>query len=241
MLKNKRIPYFFAYVFYFVIGTFLVVAQEGIVPNKPEEVRTLPNTFKEDYKGADYDYEETISWIDKFKAWLTDLLTSWFSIKDEGARNIIENLKLLFFILIIAGVVYIIVRVILNKEGRWFFRKKKEEANELNYEIGENIQEVNFEVLIQEALVNKDYRLAVRYNYLLLLKKLDQNSIITYDSQKTSYDYQVALEGTSYATGFNKATYYFTYIWYGEFSIDEKEYTTAATVYSQILKSFKNA
>ncbi len=219
----------------------MVFGQENIVPNAPEEVRRLPNSFKEEYKGADYNYEETISWIDRFKAWLSDLLMNWFSVKDEGARNIIDNLKLLFFILIIAAVVYIIVRVILNKEGRWFFRKKKEEANELNYEIGENIQEVNFEVLIQEALINKDYRLAVRYNYLLLLKKLDQNNIITYDSQKTSYDYQVALEGTSYATGFNKATYYFTYIWYGEFSIDKTEYETASSVYAQILKSFKNA
>ena len=98
-----------------------------------------------------------------------------------------------------------------------------------------------FDILIQEALQNKDYRLAVRYNYLLLLKRLDQYNIITYDSQKTTYDYSLDLEGTTYSTGFNKATYYYTYIWYGEFSIDEDEYKTASSVYAQILKSFKNA
>jgi len=134
-----------------------------------------------------------------------------------------------------------IVKMVLNKEGRWLFRRKKEKANTLEFEITENIQQVNFENLIQEAVQNKEYRLAIRYNYLLLLKKLDQYKIISYDPQKTTYDYSLDLEGTAHSKGFNKATYYYTYIWYGEFSIDAEEYTTASLVYAQILKSFKNA
>lgn len=224
------------------MGVPFAFGQENTVPNTPEEVRALSNSFKEDYRGADYDYKESISWLDTFKAWLIDKISSWFRIENQGARDLLQNLKLVFYILVILGVVYIIVKMILNKEGRWFFRRKKEEdANELSYDIGENIHEVNFEVLIAEALQNKDYRLAVRYNYLLLLKKLDDYNVISYDSQKTAYDYQMALEGTSHSKGFNKATYYYTYIWYGEFSIDEEQYKTASTVYAQILKSFKNA
>ncbi|MBU2995114.1 hypothetical protein KO500_01650 [Cellulophaga baltica] len=240
-MKNKKTAYLILFMFYFSIGITTVFGQEAIVPNQPEEVRVLPNSYKEDYKGATYDYVESISYVDKFNAWLKDLISNLFSIRDENALNIIENLKILLYVLIIGGVVFLIVKMVLNKEGRWLFKRKKDAANELDYEIGENIQEVNFEALIDEALQAKDYRLAVRYNYLLVLKKLDQYNIISYDSQKTTYDYQIALEGTAYATGFNKATYYYTYIWYGEFAIDEKEYTTASTVYSQILKSFKNA
>ncbi len=228
-------------MFYFLIGIAVAVGQEAIVPDQPEEVRVLPNSYKEDYKGSDYDYVESVSWLDTFKAWLRDLISNIFSIKDESALTIIENLKLVFYILVIGGAVFLIVKMVLNNEGRWLFKRKKDTTDELNFEIGENIQEVNFEALINEALQLKDYRLAVRYNYLLLLKKLDQYNIISYDSQKTSYDYQLALEGTKHATDFNKATYYYTYIWYGEFSIDEIEYTKASTVYSQILKSFKNA
>ncbi len=229
------------FMFYFLIGIAVAVGQEAIVSDQPEEVRVLPNSYKEDYKGSDYDYVESVSWLDTFKAWLRDLISNIFSIKDESALTIIENLKLVFYILVIGGAVFLIVKMVLNNEGRWLFKRKKDTTDELNFEIGENIQEVNFEALINEALQLKDYRLAVRYNYLLLLKKLDQYNIISYDSQKTSYDYQLALEGTKHATDFNKATYYYTYIWYGEFSIDEIEYTKASTVYSQILKSFKNA
>ncbi|WP_298506071.1 hypothetical protein [uncultured Maribacter sp.] len=225
----------------FSIRLTSAVAQEGTVKDVPEEIRKLPNSFKEEYRGSAYDYVESVSWLDKIKAWLLDKLDSWFSVNSERGSNILSNLETLFYILVILGVVYIIVRMILNKEGRWLFSRKREETEELNYEIGEDIHEVNFEVLIKEALQNKDYRLAVRYNYLLLLKKLDEFSVISYDSQKTTYDYSLDLEGTSYSTGFNKATYYYTYIWYGEFTIDEEEYKTASLVYAQILKSFKNA
>jgi hypothetical protein len=240
-LKNKKIAFLALIMFYFLIGITVVVGQDATVPDQPDEVRVLPNSYKEDYKGSAYDYVESVSWLDTFKAWLRDVISNIFSVKDESALTIIENLKLIFYILVIGGAVFLIVKMVLNNEGKWLFKRKKDTTDELNFEIGENIQEVNFEYLINEALQVKDYRLAVRYNYLLLLKKLDQFNIISYDSQKTSYDYQLALEGTNYATGFNKATYYYTYIWYGEFSIDEIEYVKASTVYSQILKSFKNA
>ena len=240
-MKNKRALHFILFVYSFFIGIPIVVGQENTIPDTPEEVRSLSDSFKEEYQGTNYDYVESISWWDTFTAWLIDKISSWFSIENKGAADLLGNLKLIFYILVILGVVYIIVKMVLNKEGRWFFRRKKEETNELNYDIGENIHEVNFKVLIAEALQNKDYRLAVRYNYLLLLKKLDDFNVISYDSQKTAYDYQIALEGTPHSTGFNKATYYYTYIWYGEFSIDEEEYKTASSVYAQILKSFKNA
>jgi len=216
-------------------------AQEIEVKDLPDEVRQLPNSFKEKYQGSAYNYESSVSWLDKAKAWFIDLLDRWFRVNSKKGASILENLETIFYILVLLGVVYIIVKMVLNKEGRWLFRRKKEKANTLEFEITENIQQVNFENLIQEAVQNKEYRLAIRYNYLLLLKKLDQYKIITYDPQKTTYDYSLDLEGTAHSKGFNKATYYYTYIWYGEFSIDAEEYTTASLVYAQILKSFKNA
>lgn len=225
----------------FLTGASFIFGQEDKVPNVPDEVRVLSSSFKEEYKSEAYNYVESISMWGKMRAWMIDKIASWFSVNDNSALHFFDNLEFLIYLLIIAGVVYIIVKMILNKEARWLFKRKKDDTNELSYEIGENIHEVNFDTLITEALKNKDYRLAVRYNYLLLLKKLDQFNIIKFDDQKTTYDYQIELEGTSHAPAFNKATYYYTYIWYGEFIIDEQEYNTAFSVYAQLLKQFKNA
>ncbi|MFK5972639.1 MAG: hypothetical protein QM485_05100 [Flavobacteriaceae bacterium] len=225
----------------FLTGLNSVRGQETEVADIPEEIRVLPNSFKENYKGEAYNYVESISFWDKIKTWVLDKIISWFSITDASATTIWENLSFLFYAVVILGVVYFIIKIILNKEGRWLFKRKTEEVNDLSYDIGEHIREVNFDTLIAESVASKDYRSAIRYSYLLVLKKLDQFDIITYDTQKTAYDYQTELEGSKYAIGFNKATYYYTYIWYGEFVIDEAEYKNTSAVYAQLLKQFEDA
>ena len=208
------------------------------VPELPEEIRKLPNSFKDDYTNKTYDYVETTSWLARARRWLLERIASFFNIDSAGAANVFGVLKIIFYSLVILGVIYLIVRIILNKEGRWIFKRNKEKNQSLSFEIGENIQEVDFDSLINEAVARKDFRAAIRYYYLLLLKKLDQFNVIDFNTQKTAYDYQMEVEGSEYASGFNKATRYYTYIWYGEFLIDEEEYGTTSKVYQQLLKQF---
>jgi hypothetical protein len=214
-------------------------SQEKEVPDVPEEVRVLPNSFKEEYTGKAYDYVETTSSLARLKNWFTDLISSLFHVESESAANILDNLQYLFWFLVILLVIYLIVKIILNKEIRWIFKRNKEENQNLNFDIGENIRAIDFDTLISDSVANKDYRSAIRYYYLFLLKKLDQFEVIEYDAQKTTFDYQNEVEGSTYAADFSKATYYYTYIWYGEFNISEEEYKKTSYVYDELLKQFK--
>ena len=103
--------------------------------------------------------------------------------------------------------------------------------------IQEDIQSVDFKKLITAAEENNDYREATKYQYFNLLKKLDTAGYIGFDFQKTTYDYQLELEDTKFNKTFNKAAYYYTYIWYGEFEVDYNEYQTTSNVYTQILNT----
>lgn len=226
------------FMLWFFLGIIVSTAQDKEVPELPEEVRVLPNTFKENYTGNAYDYVETTSSLARFRNWLIDLMSSWFSLESESAGNIFTVFRYLFWIAVVLLVIYLIVRIVLNKEIRWIFKRNKEEAKGLNFDIGENIREVDFKSLISQAVSKSDYRSAIRYYYLFLLKKLDQFDVIDYDAQKTTFDYQTEVEGSKYASGFSKATYYYTYIWYGEFSIDEGEYKKTSYVYDELLKQF---
>ena len=48
--------------------------------------------------------------------------------------------------------------------------------------------------LISEAESNNNYRLAIRYYYLWLLKGLSEKEIIDYDPEKTNSDYQYEIK-----------------------------------------------
>ncbi len=218
----------------------LVYGQNGQTGERPERIRKLPIDFKQKYQGDDYNYKESISFWEKANAWLIDKIGSWFSINGSRASTIFENIKFIFYVLVILGVVYIIVKIILNNEGHWIFKRNKEEKESLSYEIGEDIQEIDFNALIHKAIKNNDFRMAIRYHYLLLLKQLDYNKVITFENQKTAYDYELELDGTKYSVGFSKATYYYTYIWYGGFYIDENEYASTSSTFSKLIQQFAN-
>ncbi len=230
---------YLSYILWFIVGVVASHAQERAVPDVPEDVRVLPNSFKENYTGKAYDYVETTSSLARFRSWFIDLISGWFQVESKSAGNILNGIQILFWIAVILLVIYLIVKIVLNKEIRWIFKRNKEEAQSLDFEIGENISAVDFTTLISNSVTDRDYRSAIRYYYLFLLKKLDQFKLIDYDMQKTTFDYQTEVEGSKYASDFSKASYYYTYIWYGEFNIDEEEYKKTSYVFNELLKQFK--
>ena len=229
-----------AFIMFFLGPLLPIVGQNANAPNRPSEIRILPENFKEEYQSDDYNYTESVSIITKFKIWLIEKLKSLFSMGDQNAYETFNGLKYAFYFLVIALAVYLLIKMILGKEGRWLFKRNQIKDLDPDYAINEDIQSVNFDELITKAVSENDYRLAIKYHYFYLLKKLDDAAIIKYDSQKTTYDYQLDLEGTKHNSVFNKAAYYYTYIWYGEFTIDANEYQTTSNVFSQLLNSISN-
>lgn len=228
--------------FYFICLFSLtnIVGQNMTLPNTPNEIRILPESFKDDYQSEVYNYNESVSLITKFKIWLLQKLSELFEVNNDDAFYVFDTIKYIFYFLVIALAVYLLAKMILGKEGRWLFKRNKTNDIDPDYAIEEDIQSVNFDELIEKALKQNDYRLAIKYHYFYLLKKLDDAAIIKYDPQKTTYDYQLSLEGTKHNSIFSKAAYYYTYIWYGEFSIDADEYQTTSNVFTQLLKTIKD-
>ncbi len=79
-----------------------------------------------------------------------------------------------------------------------------------------------YERLIAEAVVNKDFRLAVRYLYLQTLHKLSMSGFIHFTPDKTNYEYVKELSGKSHQNEFASLTLNYEYVWYGKFDIDQQ-------------------
>ena len=86
---------------------------------------------------------------------------------------------------------------------------------------------------IEQAVLNKNYRLAVRYHYLQTLQKLAAKEIIQFTADKTNYQYVKELYDKIYKNEFARLTQAYEYVWYGGFVTDEM-------IFEAIQANFKN-
>lgn len=190
------------------------------------EKREFTDNLKEKYFDSDFQYTE-----DKEE------------VKEETPVNSAFLSSVLFFIskvfpfLLGAIIVFIILKSFLGTEiGFWNFKSSKKKATEkLVYE-DEDIHDTDIDGLLQQAILNKQYRLAVRYYYLSTLKMLSSYKLIDYHKDKTNSEYLFELENETTRSNFKYLSYVYSYVWYGEFPIDEINFKQVETKY----KSFKN-
>ncbi len=88
----------------------------------------------------------------------------------------------------------------------------------------EDIAEIDFQKHIKQALKDQNYKLAVRYQYLELLKILSEAGLIKWEPYKTNFEYLLEIKNLDIRSQYQKASLIFDYIWYGNFTIDEDDY-----------------
>ena len=91
--------------------------------------------------------------------------------------------------------------------------------------------------LFHSLVKENNYRLAIRYYYLWLLKTLSQEDLIAYDVEKTNSDYYREIKNKHTKKEFSYASYLYNHIWYGEFDIDETQFEKAKKAFTQLLRT----
>lgn len=199
---------------------------------KKPAAKKFESKFQSKYKGSDYDYkpkletQELSAW-EKFKKRISDFFNNLFSFSSDGKTlSTIELIMKILGYAIIGFVIFMIVKLIINKEGGWAFsRNKKKIINSSSVE--ENIHSINFKEVIAKAKSNNEYRIATRYYYLWLLKSLSDRTIIDWDIEKTNTDYLYEIKSSDLKKEFEFLSYIYDYCWYGEFELTQEDFTKA--------------
>lgn len=206
------------------------------------EKRDLGN-LKDIYTGEDFIYDRTVEssgWWTRFKVWLSEFFRDFFEMKSEGQSTIYTDVLLkIGAVVIILLVIFFIFKAVINSEGKWVFGKGSDKNIIPVTDIEANIHVTDFKALIASAEAEHNYRLAIRYYYLWLLKDLTQAEIIEYDVEKTNSDYRNEITSNTLKDSFSYTSYLYNYIWYGEFDVNENEFTKAKDAFIQFLKSIK--
>ncbi|WP_299555663.1 DUF4129 domain-containing protein [Seonamhaeicola sp.] len=195
------------------------------------------------YAGEDYIYERTVEssgWWTRFKQWLNDFFRDLFDIKNEGQASKATDIALkIAGIIISLLVIYFIFRAVMNNEGTWVFGKSSDKSIIPVTDIENNIHATDFKKLIEDAEKDNNFRLAIRYYYLWLLKLLTQAEIIEYDVEKTNSDYQNEITQDNVKKEFAYTSYLYNYIWYGEFNVNPSEFDKAKHAFTKFLNAVK--
>ncbi len=136
----------------------------------------------------------------------------------------------------------------------WFFtkgvlfgnNKSKLEEEQAAFLTEENLEKVEFgylEQALEKALLQRNFRMAIRIHYLWLLKVLYEKELINWKKDKTNHDYISELANKSSqesSTSFRKLTLWYEKAWYGEIKIDENDFQNVENHFVDFRKIHEN-
>jgi len=258
LLKKNiiKMRFFFCSLLFLLAG-YDSIAQDSLAIPKSEDQKDTTDYFTSDYtiddvKGLpdssnvvarsfdlkkltelknneDFDYRQppTVaeSLWDRFMGWLREIISWIFRGAAETAWG-----RIIVYALGIALVTIIVMMLLKVDTLKVFFSGA--DKGSLNYEtFHENIHEMNFEKLIQEALDKKEFRLGIRLTFLYALKLLSDKQHVDWRPGKTNHDYIEELKKTDLKIGFNELSFYFNHAWYGEFTVNEIMYQRVRLIF----------
>lgn len=135
--------------------------------------------------------------------------------------NLLRTISFIILILIVLALVFVVLR-----NMRLDSKVKKSTLLVQEIEEVDDIEKLNTEDMMAQALQAKDYRLAIRLAYLDLLKVLHENKVIVWKKDKTNHDYLSELKSEKFASTVKSITLNYERIWYGEREADEAFYLT---------------
>jgi hypothetical protein len=201
--------------------------------------------IKKYHKDPAFNYVEQktgVTWWDRFWIWVWNLWNRFWLWVAHILERLFGSVKVgkqaasVFKYFILAAGTFLIVYVIFKLIGIDLLKifRKKQAAQQVPYtEFIENIHEINFDEAIENALLIKNYRLAVRLLYLRCLKQLSDNSMIKWKIEKTNSAYLNEISDAEYRRQFAVVTRQFEYIWYGDFPVDGQSFQNINTIFQE--------
>ncbi|RMG54272.1 MAG: DUF4129 domain-containing protein [Bacteroidetes bacterium] len=133
-----------------------------------------------------------------------------------------------FMYVVVGGVLILLLYMILS---RTILRPARRVAgpSELPGLKVEDLQDLPYDRLVQEAEVAGDYRRAVRLRFLQTLKRLDAIDLIAWRDNKTNQDYYYELYDSPLRHDFEALSRIYDYVWYGHFDLPAERYPLLRT------------
>lgn len=185
------------------------------------------------------DYTEDYNTFEKKKK-KAEQDTSSGKVSSNDSNFDLSDYKYIFYALVLGLIAFLVYRVI-----KGFMANPDVQAPAIRYDaietIEEKMHELDLQGLLNEALAQKNFRIALRIRFLILIKYLNDKGEIHWTKEKTNWDYVRETKTRLTADAFKHAVIHFEKVWYGEYPLDEMEYHSSEALYSPLLKQEQSA
>lgn len=221
-MKIFRPTYYFLTA---VFCCFLMLSGYTKTDKTPE-----PRPFEEEkWKEAtkNLDYTEEPEEVKKNKKDSSPLISGQFFEFLAGVFNIVAVIVAFF---ILAYLVYLLA------ENYYFEPRRQKASRDVMIEnLEDYIHDIDLDALLAETLKNENYKLAIRIQYLMVIKLLSNQNLIRWKRQKTNGEYLSEIFGNTNFTDFQKATGVYERVWFGDVNLDKEKYNLLQPGFSKLI------
>lgn len=157
-------------------------------------------------------------------------------VKEVAIPNTTPNvsfswLKYLLFGVIVAALVFVIYLIAKNIEPS---NKSLSRDSLYNFDgLEEDIHETDLESILRQAIEKGLYNLAIRVQFLIIIKTLSESGEILWKADKTNRAYLIEMKAHKEYRSFYQLTRLYEKIWFGNEALSEPLYEKVSPVYKQ--------
>ncbi|GAB3204597.1 hypothetical protein ABID22_002511 [Pontibacter aydingkolensis] len=242
MKETFKQPYTFILILCLLLGfgpaTYAQSKDSIPASQVPVTVRQFdPEQVEELRSDKDFQYFEEVKPDKTFLEKVWNKFTRWLSKVFYSTKSG-PVWEYLIYAFIVAGIIFIIVKLLRMDMTNLFSRKSIE--SEMAYEVyEENIHEMDIRSLIEEAIGQRDFRKAIRLHYLQSLKNLTDHGFILWKPGKTNRSYINEIKAPELRREFEQLTSMFEYVWYGGAALGDELFTSARAEFILFDKQIK--
>lgn len=183
-------------------------------------------------------YEETpaaIPFLTRFLNWYRDLLAR---VLPSGGLDLLW--QALPYLLFFAALVVVIINLMRSNLTGLMYRQGAELSGGVEHST-EDVATEDLDRLLEEAVQQKKYRLAVRYLYHRCLRRLAEQGHVTLRPGATNRDYLQHISDDQLRGLFAEITDQFEYIWYGNFDLNAMRFEALRRRFTQFQQALSGA
>jgi|GEM_PF-3060853 len=122
----------------------------------------------------------------------------------------------------VAIILLLILLIWLISHSSWIKTTRKIENDPaIRYVDEHHLDDLDLDQLLNDALSNKNYHLAIRFSFLMILKQLKDLELIKIEQGKTNHQYLAELPKSTQAV-LRPMVAIYEYIWYGHFQATKR-------------------
>lgn len=178
------------------------------------------------YSTSQFDYDEDkidrLSFFERISKWLNQFFESLFPNWSKVTET---TILYLLIALAVVAILFTFYKLFFSRNKVHHRKLKEDDEGDMQF-VERNLENVNIEDYLQQAIQKQQWDVAIRYLHLQNLQLLAKKGQINWDYRKTNQEFLLEIKDEKVKADFRKTTTLFNYVWFGKFELDQSTFET---------------